>query len=108
MQRVKDRKLYDTETAEQIARHAPNTDQDDFHYLVETLYRTADGEYFIHGEGGAATKYARRVSNGKTSGEEITRLTREEALNWCEDRAIDGKTVAEEFGDLLENVDKTS
>ena len=59
MQRVIERKLYDTDRAEQIAQHAPNTDRGDFYYLIETLYKTSGGEYFLHGEGGAATKYAK-------------------------------------------------
>ena len=101
MKQVIDRKLYDTETAEQIAQHAPLTDRGDFHYLTETLYKLSDGEYFLHGEGGAATKWAEKISNERTPGEEIQRLTDEEALDWCEDRAIDGAIVVEEFDHLI-------
>ena len=59
MQRVIDRKLYDTDRAEQIAKHAPNTDRGDYHYLIETLYKTSERGYFLHCEGGAATEYAK-------------------------------------------------
>ena len=102
MQRVIDRKLYDTDQAEQIARYAPLTDRGDFNYLIETLYKTADGEYFLHGDGGAATKWAEKISNQRTPGEEIRLLTGEEALDWCEERAIDGEIVVDEFGHLVE------
>lgn len=102
MQRVINRKLYDTESAEQIARYARNTDQRDFNYFVETLYKTEDGEYFLHGRGGPNTKYSRRVNGGTTGSEEITVLDENEALNWCEKRSIDGKTVVEEFNHLIE------
>ncbi|RZV10520.1 hypothetical protein BDK88_1688 [Natrinema hispanicum] len=102
MQRVIDRKLYDTDQAKQIARYAPLTDKGDFNYLIETLYKTSDGEYFLHGDGGAATKWAEKISNKRMPSEEIQLLTDEEALNWCEERAVDGEIVVEEFGHLVE------
>ena len=102
MKRVIDRKLYDTETAEPIAQYAPITDRGNFNYLIETLYRTEDGEYFLHGEGGAATEYAQRCNGGKTDGAEIKLLTEEQALDWCEERSMDGEIVLDEFADLIE------
>ena len=102
MQQVIDRKLYDTDQSEQIARYAPLTDRGDYNYLIETLYKTADGEYFLHGEGGAATKWAEKTGGQRTSSEEIQLLTDDEVLDWCEERAIDGETVVEEFGHLIE------
>lgn len=83
-------------------RYAPLTDRGDFNYLIETLHKTADGEYFLHGDGGAATKWAEKISNQRTPGEEIRLLTDEEALDWCEERAIDGEIVVDEFGHLVE------
>lgn len=102
MQRVINRKLYDTDAAERIARYARNTDRRDFNYFVETLYKTEDGEYFRHGRGGPNTKYSRRVNGGITGSEEIVVLDEDEALNWCEKRSIDGEIVVEEFGHLVE------
>ena len=102
MQQVIDRKLYDTDRAEQIAQHAPNTDRGDFYYLIETLYKTSEGKYFLHCEGGAATEYAEPCDGGRTAGEEINLLDTEAALDWCEKRAIDGETVVEEFSHLIE------
>jgi len=102
MQQVIDRKLYDTDQAEQIVRYAPLTDRGDFNYLIETLYKTTNGEYFLHGDGGAATKWAEKISNQRTPSEGIQLLTDNEALDWCEERAIDGEIVVEEFGYLIE------
>lgn len=107
MKQVIDRKLYDTDAAEQIAQHAPITDKSDLYYLIETLYRTSDGEYFLHGDGGAATKWSKEVTDGRSAGEKIKSLTDEEALDWCEERCIDGEIVVEEFADHLENVETT-
>ncbi|SEH54211.1 hypothetical protein SAMN05192561_105157 [Halopenitus malekzadehii] len=101
MQQVINRKLYDTEQAEQVARYAPLTDRGDFNYLIETLYKTSDGEYFLHAEGGASTKWAEKISNQRTPGEVIQLLTDEEAVDWCEERSIDGEIVVEEFNDLI-------
>lgn len=101
MKRVINRKLYDTEQAEQIARYAPLTDRGDFNYLIETLYKTSEGDYFLHAEGGASTKWAEKISNQRTPGEVIQLLTEEEAIDWCEERMIDGEIVVKEFGDLI-------
>jgi hypothetical protein len=103
MQRVIDRKLYDTDRAEQIAQYAPNKDRSDLYYLVETLYEAAGGGYFLHCEGGAATQYAKPCSGGGTTGgAEIEPLDEEAALDWCEEHGIDGKVVVDEFGHLIE------
>jgi hypothetical protein len=104
MQQIIDRKVYDTDSAEQIAKHGAIVDKSDFHALAETLYKDSDGEYFLHCRGGAATKYAKRTQEGKTFGEEIQVVTKEEALDWCEERSIDAENVIEEFAELLENV----
>jgi hypothetical protein len=104
MKQIISRKLYDTDKAEQIAKHGAIVDKGDFHALAETLYKDSDGEYFLHCQGGAATKYAKRVQEGKTFGEEIRVVTKKEALDWCEKRSVNAENVIEEFAELLENV----
>jgi hypothetical protein len=104
MQQIIDRKVYDTDTADQIAKHGAIVDKGDFHALAETLYKDADGQYFLHCQGGAATKYAKRTQEGKTFGERIQLLSKEEALDWCEERSIGTGSVVEEFAELIENV----
>jgi hypothetical protein len=105
MRQIIGRKVYDTERAEQIAKHGAIVDKSDFHALAETLYKNSDGEYFLHCQGGAATPYADEAREGTTYGEEIQLLTAEEALDWCEKRSINTDNVFEEFAELLENVD---
>ncbi len=102
MQQIINRKLYDTDKAEQIATHAPLTDKGNFHYLIETLYKTTDGEYFLHGDGGAATKWAEKIGRQRTPGEELQLLTDEEALDWCQENAIDTEILIKAFGHLIE------
>lgn len=59
---------------------------------------------FLHCQGGAATQYAEQTSNGRTYGETLELLSKEEALDWCEKRAVNADVVVEEFADLIENV----
>ena len=102
MMQVINRKLYNTETADQLAQYAPNWDKSDFHYLIETLYKTEDGMYFLHGEGGAGTEYGTKCNGARTGSQEIIPLTDDEALDWCEERKIDGEIVVAEFEHLIE------
>jgi len=107
MREIIDRKVYDTNSAERIAKHGAIVDKGDFHALAETLYKDPDGEYFLHCQGGAATEYADQTSNGTTYGETLELLTKEEALDWCEQRSASSETVLEEFADLIGNGNTT-
>lgn len=53
--------------------------------VEETLYRTKRGKYFLHGIGGANTKYWHQYSGGGCGGEEIIPLSEAEAREWCEE-----------------------
>jgi hypothetical protein len=102
MKQVINGKLYDTESAEQLAKYAPVKDRQDFNFLKEVLYKTEKGSYFIHGQGGPKTKYAKKKGSTTSGSSEIRPLTDEEALSWCEDKQLDGEVVASEFSDLIE------
>lgn len=103
MKRVINRRVYDTETAEQIARYAKNVDTNDFNYFIETLYKTDDARYFLHGRGGSNTKYAVRRNGEHSGSKEIKVFDEEDAIEWCEEQSIDGDIIIEEFGHLIEN-----
>ena len=107
MREIIDRKVYDTENAEQIANYGSIVDKGDFHALAEALYKDSSGEYFLHCQGGAATQYAEQTNEGTTYGEEIQLLTKEEALDWCEGCPIDADKIIQEFAGLLENPDNS-
>ena len=102
MKQVINCKLYDTDEAEQIARHAPNTDRRYLYFLIETLYKTSDCDYFVHGEGGAQTKNAKSTGDWRTGSEQVRLLSEEEAVDWCEANAIDANVIIEEFDHLIE------
>ncbi len=98
MRKIIDGKRYDTETAQRIASAESSCNPTDFGYWEETLYRTGKGAYFIHGEGGAMSRWSEPVgSNGRGGGEGIMVLSDAEAREWCESNEIDADVIAEHF-----------
>lgn len=102
MRRVIEGKVYDTEKAIMVAE-AEFGVSGDFRHWHEALYKTAKGNYFLYGEGGPMTKYARDLGNNTTGGSSaITPLSRQEALRWCEEHDVDAEVIEKEFGDMVE------
>ena len=103
MKRIIKNKLYDTDTAQRLGEYAPNPDQGNFSYFCETLYRKKTGEFFLHGEGNAASKYARSCGqNERCGGEKIVPLTYAEAQAWAEEH-LDGEDYIAIFGEPEED-----
>lgn len=103
MKKIIKNKLYDTDTAQRLGEYAPNPDQGNFSYFCETLYRKKTGEFFLHGEGNAASKYARSCGQNETCwGEKIIPLTYEAAQQWAEEH-LDGDSYIEAFGEPEED-----
>ena len=65
-------KIYDTETATQVARRSFGTFGEEDGY-EEILYKTPEGNYFLYGRGGKKSPYAE---------EKITRLSLARAEAW--------------------------
>lgn len=84
MKKIIEGKMYNTETATYIGRYRTDTmSRRDFRYLEEELYQKRTKEFFLCGEGGAMTKYAKYVEGcGYTDGEKIIPLSEDEARNW--------------------------
>ena len=81
--------LCDTETAKVLGEYE-HEHKSSFHWYVERLYRTKSGKYFIHGEGHAASPYARK--------EQIKLLPPEAAKQWAEEN-LDGDEYIAAFGE---------
>lgn len=95
-------KRYDTDTAKLVGEYWNEISPRDFGYLDEALYQKRTGEYFLHGQGGAMTKYA--VSTGQNSwsgGEQIIPLSYEAAKEWAEERLS-----ADEYEDIFGEVEE--
>lgn len=73
---------YNTKTSEKIGTNHNGLLPDDLRISVETLYRTKTGDYFIHGEGGAESKYGKKSSRGWIFGAAIIPLSHVEAFKW--------------------------
>jgi len=98
MKKIINGKKYDTETAEELAYWENMPNALDFNQYSETLYRKKTGEYFLHGEGGPMTKYARTIdSNSWSGGERIMPLTVAKAQAWAEEH-LDGDKYEKIFG----------
>ena len=103
MRKIIGGKVYDTNTAEQIGSDY-YSNFGDFQYWCEELYHTKKGNWFLYGEGGAKSKYARSVGQNEVGGgNDITPLTKTEALAWLETHTPDSDAIAEYFSDMLED-----
>lgn len=102
MKKIINGKMYNTETAKEVATWSNSYNFDDFNYCEETLYKKKTGEYFLYGMGGALSKYARLCgSNGSGGGSEFVPLSENEAKEWME-RYADAEDYIAEFGEAEE------
>lgn len=103
MKKIIKNKVYDTGKAQKCGEYESTPYRNDFHYFCEALYRKKTGEFFLHGEGNAASKYARSCGqNERCGGEKIVPLTYEAAQQWAEEH-LDGDSYIEIFGELEED-----
>ena len=94
---------YNTDTAKKVGSDS-YSNYGDLQYWSEELYRTSQGNWFLYGEGGALSKYARNVGQNETAGGEgITPLTWGEALVWLETHTSDADTFEEYFRDGIKD-----
>jgi hypothetical protein len=102
MKKVIDGKIYNTETAELLHNWDNGHYGNDFRSCEESLYKTKKGAYFLHGEGGPMSKYAKSCGNNSVcGGASITPITEKEVLAWLEEH--DGSDVLESlFPDQIE------
>lgn len=87
----------DTETATKLGVCEHNI-IDRLYWWTETLYRTKSGRYFIHGEGGPGSPYAKVEDDGHwKSGGQIDIITKEAAEKWAEEH-LSGEEYEAAFG----------
>ncbi|MGM0157613.1 hypothetical protein IGI47_001927 [Enterococcus sp. AZ191] len=101
MQKIIEGKKYDTETATLIATYE-YSNQRDFNYCLEELYQTKKGAFFMYGEGGPLSKYAKEIGNNTTSGScEIYLVSEEEAKEFAMEN-LGAEDFEEIFGEVEE------
>mgnify|MGYP002682938636 FL=1 len=99
-------KVYDTEKAKQVAYYSSAGSWRDFQHYEETLYLKKTGEYFLFGEGGPMTRYARSEGqNSWTGGERIEPLTYAAAKEWAEEH-LTASEYESIFGEVEEDDSK--
>lgn len=105
MKRIFRGRRYDTDTAKKVG-YDSYSNRTDFHFWEETLYRKNTGEFFLHGSGGAASKYREQVAQNEwCGGEKIEPLTLEQAQEWAE-KHLDGDEYEKIFGAVEETGEK--
>ena len=98
MKKVIKNSVYDTETATLIGTWDNGIYPGDLNHVSETLYCTKSGKYFLHGEGGARTQYAKWHGNTGTAGEEIRPMPYDDAKEWAQEH-MGGDAYIAAFGD---------
>ena len=101
MKKVIDGKMYNTETAEQLGEYWNGLGHSDFNRCYEVLFKTKKGNYFLYGEGGAASKYAKYAGRYASEGSDVIECSPEEAMEWLSDNNFPS-VVEKEFSDLIE------
>ena len=90
IRKVIDGKVFDTATAEHICpiTMVGGSLHHDHECERTDLYRSPKGQFFIAGEGGAASRWRRKTHDGCVAGEGIQLLTDDEARSLME--SVDG------------------
>lgn len=97
MKKVIHGRMYDTSTAKELATWDNGCPCNDFHWCEEKLYRKRNGEFFLYGQGGPASKYRDAIGvNEWTGGDSIQPLTYKAAQEWAEQ--LDGAEYEKIFG----------
>ena len=103
MKRIINQKRYDTDKAVKVGEYWNGLSKSDFGYITETLYRKRTGEFFLHGVGGANTKYAKAVGTNCWQGSErLMPLEFDTARKWAE-KHLDADQYEEIFGAVTED-----
>ena len=105
MKKIINGKVYDTEKAKKVASWYSSYARNDFNYYEEELYKKKTGEFFLYGEGNAASPYSRSCGQSEwCGGEKIVPLTFKEAQEWAE-KHLDGDDYCDIFGEPDEDAE---
>ena len=84
MKQIIEGKTYNTETAELIGTEHNGHHHGDFRRKSESLYKTAKGNFFLHGIGGAMTEYAEDYGASRSGGSKLIPMSEQEAFKWAQ------------------------
>ena len=107
MQKIIKGRKYNTDTAQEVCGYSNGLPWGDFDWVQETLYVKRTGEYFLHGKGGARSKYAVPDGDFMGGGSEIIPLSEKEAQSFVEENG-DTETYEKCFGEVSEGETRTT
>ena len=106
MKKVINGKVYDTDTAKKCGDWDNGYYTNDFHFCAETLYQKKTGEFFLHGDGNANSKYSRSCGQNEWCGDEkIIPMAYDQAQKWAEEHLTGDEYIAI-FGEPEEDEEK--
>lgn len=106
MKKIINGKIYDTDTAREIASNYHGEGPRDIYYYSEKLYLKRTGEYFLYGEGGPMSRYAISTSDNHWSGgQRIVPMSYKSAQEWAQEN-LDADDYQAEFGEVSEGGDE--
>lgn len=88
---------YDTENAEHICYFANGYPPSDFNHCHGDVYKTKYGRFFIAGDGGPMSMFARSCGDGTSGSRGIIPLEEDHARKLCESARVDSETMAKFF-----------
>jgi hypothetical protein len=97
MRKIINGRTYNTETSKFIGAWSNGYYSNDFAYCKESLYKNTKNAYFLHGDGGAMSKYSKHYGNSVGGSEDIIPMSTEEAKVWAEEN-LDAEQYEAEFG----------
>lgn len=104
MNKIINGRMYDTKTAREIGSDSWGSRRD-HQYWSETLYKKRTGEFFLHGVGGPASRYAERIEQNMWSGgEQIIPLSYGKAREWAEEH-LSAEEYQAVFGAVSEDAE---
>lgn len=107
MIKVIDGAKYDTKTAK-FQGSFEYSNSGDFNHVCEDLYRTKAGKYFLYGQGGPMSKYAKSTGQNNWSGSSaILPMSRTSAMEWSEEN-LSGEEYEAIFGIVDEGEERAS
>lgn len=101
MKKIIEGRTYNTQTSRCIGEWNNGYYTNDFAYCSEDLYVNSKGSYFLHGDGGAMSKYAVQSGNSSGGSEQITPMTEPEARAWAE-KYLSAEDFEKAFGEQPE------
>lgn len=98
MKKIINGKVYNTESAKKCGNWDNGHYTNDFAYCSEMLYQKKTGEFFLHGESHAMSKYATHSGNNSGWGEAIIPMSYDEASKWAKEH-LSGDEYIRIFGE---------